>query len=422
VLAEKAAKSLGSAGQRAYARRDVRTTVDLLERASRLLPGRSTQRLRFLPDLAEALLEVGERERAHELLEQGLATAETLGDRGLRAHMLLALRAQSEEGTWPELAERDARDALQTFEALQDEAGMALAWKLLGDANWQRMKVTATSAAWERALEHSSKAGLLADAARQRAWLLIAVLFGPRPAAECLELAEAELPRVADFPSAMGVVLWTISNARAMLGDVDGAGQALDASRAMHRELGREAWSVHFETQVEEENAWYAGDITKRIAILREGVERFERVMGEKNILLSAALAVVLAQDGDVEAAEPYGVLARDSAEGGLPFIRVEWQQALALCAAHRGEAAEAEALIDDAIASLRNGEFVVELADALLVQAEVLRHIARRDRALAAAQEAMALYEAKGVVGLVARSRALIDDLRTSGGAKPGR
>ena len=218
-----------------------------------------------------------------------------------------------------------------------------------------------------------------------------------------------------DFQAATAEVLWTVSNAKAMLGDHDGAREALVASRDIERDLGRDAWSSHFATQVAEENAWYAGNIPERIRVLREGLEHFERAAGEKNPLLSAALAVVLAQEGDAAEAESLAVFARDSAAGGLPHIRVVWQQALALCAARSGEFAKAEALVEDVVVTMRKGEFAVQIADALLVQAEVLRQSAKPDRALAAAQEALALYEAKGVVGLVARSRGLIDDLQAS-------
>ena len=106
ALAERAANMLGYAGRRAFARRDVRTTVDLLECADALWPRESSERLRSIPNLADALVEVGESERAMQLLKEGLALAETVGDPGLRAYLALAYRGQSEDSTWPDLAER----------------------------------------------------------------------------------------------------------------------------------------------------------------------------------------------------------------------------------------------------------------------------------------------------------------------------
>ena len=413
ALAERAANMLGSAGRHAFARTDIRTTIDLLERADALWSRESANRLRSLPDLADALAEVGQWERAMQLLKDGLAIAEGLDDRGLREHLRLAYRGQSDENPWSDLAERDARDALETFDGLGDEWGLAIAWRILGDADWLRMKCNAASTAWEKAAEHSARAGRLADTARNRAWMLVAMLFGSRPAADCLARANEELRLVSDFQAAKAEVLWTISNAKAMLGDFDGAREALDASRTIMRELGRDAMASHFATQVAEENAWYEGDMEERNRALREGLEGFERATGEKNPLLAGTAALALAQAGKVEEAEPLAEIARESSVADQPHIRVVWQEALALCRAAQGAGVEAESLIEEAVATLRAGEYVVKLADALLIQAEVLRRIGKGDGALAAAREALALYESKGVVGLVAHTRGVIDDLQ---------
>jgi tetratricopeptide (TPR) repeat protein len=404
-LAERAADMLGMAGRRAHARADVRTTVDLLERAERLWPKASAQRLRSLPALADALGETGPGDRPLSLLDEGLAIAQTLGDPSVRAHLLLARRRHSHEQPFTDLAERDATEALATFEQAGDELGLASAWRMLGDVNWVRLKVAAAAAAWERSADHAAAGGDNASAADDLAWQLIAKLFGPPPAAECLEQASAALSQVSAFPAAKAEVLWTVSNAHAMLGEFEEAREALAASRLIERELGRDATVSHFLTQVAEENLFIEGQMAERIEVLREGLASFEQATGETNPLLAATLALALAQDGDIESAEPLATTARDLPAGQVTHVRISWQEALALCKAHRGAADEAKSLIDDALATLRAGEFVEHLANALLVQAEVLRLAGNLAEAMSAIREAQALYTAKGITPMVKRT-----------------
>src|SRR5437763_7174011 len=61
-LAERAGERLGSAGQRALDRGDVPGGINLLTRATGLLPADSGPRRRLLVDLGYALLEAGELE------------------------------------------------------------------------------------------------------------------------------------------------------------------------------------------------------------------------------------------------------------------------------------------------------------------------------------------------------------------------
>jgi tetratricopeptide (TPR) repeat protein len=412
AIAERAADMLGAAGRRAAARSDVATTIDLLERAEALWPRDSAQRLRSLIDLADALNEVGQRKRGLALVEEGLATANRLGDPGLRAHLVLAYRAESEDPSWPELAERDVAEVLPVLEGLGDAAGMALAWLVLASAHWQRMRVAPASEAWEKAAESFAKAGDVHYAARSRAWILVAMLFGRRPVAECLAAANAELERVRDLPAARAEVLWTVSNTKAMVGDYEGAREALEASRAIERDLGRDATASHYATQVAEENAWYEGDVAERLRVLREGLEIFQRATGQQNPLLSAQLAIALAEEGDVDTAEALALVARDSELGDMQHVRVLWQRALALCRARQGAVAEAQALVNEALTTMRSGDFIVPTADTLLTKAEVMKRCGKHDEALEAAREALALYEAKGVAGLIKHTRHVIDAL----------
>ena len=95
-LAARAAARLFSAGRRAFARGDMPAAANLLRRAAALLPAESRDRLALLPDLAEAMMAIGEFAQAEAFLDEAIETAETAGEDGLAASArLLRLRVRS---------------------------------------------------------------------------------------------------------------------------------------------------------------------------------------------------------------------------------------------------------------------------------------------------------------------------------------
>ena len=95
-LGVRAAARLSSAGQRAFARGDMPAAANLLRRAVALLPHDSHDRLARLPDLAEAMMAIGEFAWAETFLDEAIETAGRRGERALRASArLLRLRVRS---------------------------------------------------------------------------------------------------------------------------------------------------------------------------------------------------------------------------------------------------------------------------------------------------------------------------------------
>ncbi len=91
ALAERAAGYLASSGRQAYGRGDAPAAVRLLERATALLPPESSERLKLLPSLGEALTEVGAWDDARTLLSEAAATARNVEDRGTAAEAAVEL-------------------------------------------------------------------------------------------------------------------------------------------------------------------------------------------------------------------------------------------------------------------------------------------------------------------------------------------
>lgn len=94
--------------------------------------------------------------------------------------------------------------------------------------------------------------------------------------------------------------------------------------------------------------------------------------------------------------------------------IVVKRPAARALALAHTGQLEDAQVFARDAVANARGTRFVWLEADALLMLAEVLRMGALSGEAVAALEEALALYERKGNVASAAKTRAALGELVT--------
>ncbi len=87
-LARTAAERLTSAGRRAAARGDVTGAVNLLAKASSLLPDTDRLRLELLPDLIAALIEAHEFDRARDVIAEAFEVSGLSGDADLTARLL----------------------------------------------------------------------------------------------------------------------------------------------------------------------------------------------------------------------------------------------------------------------------------------------------------------------------------------------
>jgi hypothetical protein len=121
---------LGAAGIAAWKRGDAPATVNLLGRATALLPVGDSVRLELCCELGLALRTAGELPRAEETLVAAIETAASAGDRrlDLRARLELAyVRLFSDpEGRADELLDVAAQ-ALPVFEAVEDDRSLGRA-------------------------------------------------------------------------------------------------------------------------------------------------------------------------------------------------------------------------------------------------------------------------------------------------------
>src|SRR5215217_6352251 len=79
-----------------------------------------------------------------------------------------------------------ARQAIDLFEEVGDELGLARAWMLLGFLEWRICRAEATVAAYEEAAGHAGRAGAQREEEESLIYVAGATAFGPTPAPEAI--------------------------------------------------------------------------------------------------------------------------------------------------------------------------------------------------------------------------------------------
>jgi predicted ATPase len=414
-LAVRAAGRLGSAGRRAFARADMSAAANLLRRAVMLLPAEDPTRLALLPQLAEALMEIGEFPWAMLFLDE--ATELASGDPRLEADLVLTrllVRHHVEENLeqWREEVAREAERLIPVLQEQRADAELAKAWRLLGFVHGSVCRYGDAAAAVKEAAKHARRANDLRLEARNVSSYTMAALYGPTPAREAIEHCEHLITEGLSDRQAEALVLCSLAQLRAMQGEFERARELVRAARTVLDDLGvivLAAATAIDSARVE----LLAGDLVTAERELRQAEETLT-ALGEKYLLppLAAVLAQVVYAQGRADEAERITRRAEGLSDPEDVEPQALWRSVRAKVLAGRDLADEAEQLAREAVRLMRTTDAPGMQADALLDLAEVLRHSASPDEARAVAVEAKALYESKGNTAAAARATALLDAL----------
>jgi tetratricopeptide (TPR) repeat protein len=148
-------------------------------------------------------------------------------------------------------------------------------------------------------------------------------------------------------------------------------------------------------------------------AELREGFRLLDE-MGEKALLSTVAfkLGEALYLQGRYEEAEEFARVSEDLTPPDDIASEVGWRALRAKILARRAELEQAERLSTEAVRLIEQTDALPHHADVLVSRAEVLRLAGRSEEATAALQEAIRLYETKGILPALERTRALLSQL----------
>jgi class 3 adenylate cyclase/tetratricopeptide (TPR) repeat protein len=408
-IGRQASERLRGAGRRAFARGDMPAAANLLRRAVALLPMFDQERLDLLPDLGEALMDVGEFPEADRVLREAIAAGDEAGDHRLRADAALGLTLvefyADPPPEWSQRANRIAHAAIPVFELFNDAAGLAKAWRVLGAVHATALRYGQAAAAVARASAYARAAGDLRQERRNAASFAVAAVYGPTP----VPLAIVECSRIVAEATGdhrtVGLALGALAHLEAMRGDFEQAREFSRQARSTLEELGNSmlAAATSLEAGAVE---LLAGNPTEAERLIRADVAELER-MGATYLLstTTALLAqAVAAQRRDAEAAElveaGQRLTGEDDIESNVLLACV--RSGLRVRAGDAGagieEASRAVALLDEADAPVARAEALLALAAAWEADGN--------PRAASARDRAAAECEAKGYVVAARRAR----------------
>lgn len=414
AIAHRAAARLSSGGIRSFGRSDFPSAINLLSRATALLPGDDPARIALLPDLACAFEEAERAGEADAVWIEAIDGARTLSDDRLLAHALIQRwrwrLARSEE---VEEATRDAQWAMSIFEAAGDDRGLARAWRLRGGIGWVwNKKAAEEEEAVEHALAHARAAGDAYEEYDCFGSLSRSLVRGPTPAQagidRCLEL----LLRYANQRTVEAYMHHALAHLYARLGAFDQARAFATRYQTYFRDTGQQS-TFDFSVEVVGDIELVADDPAAAEHALREGYDELE-ARGEQNALLAALLARSLCSQERWDDAQPLATFA--AAEAHSVFGPMG-NGSLARVWAHQGRIAEAEPLAREAVAALEGTDFLTDRADVLTDLADVLLVAGRAGEAADALVLALSLYEQKGDVVTPPRIQAMLDGIRPTEG-----
>ena len=397
-LAVDARELLSRGGVRAYARGDVPAARNLLTRALALSRDGPADDLELRRILARALWETGETESALDVVEEVAAAAAALGDRAEEWYARLDAAGMRGAGAPDGLVSflETASQAVEVFSELEDERGLAQAWRRISRAELVRCSYAAAETAALRALRYAVGCGERVDAAWAADGLGTALLWGPTPVADAVRRCNELVTEFGENEMLRANVLAALAGLCALDGDAGAARRLRAEAEAIYRDLGQRM-AIAGLTQVAAQIERLAENPAAAEAELREGLEILHGTGSEalQQAWLAAALVAQGRYDEAREPAEAAGTIA--STEDVLD--QVAWRGALARVEAVTGNLETALSLARGAVdrASVTDG--LTMQADALLDLAAVLQTAGDAEEAARSTADAAALYERKGAV-----------------------
>jgi class 3 adenylate cyclase/tetratricopeptide (TPR) repeat protein len=401
ALARRAAEPLASAGERAYARGDMPAAVNLLMRATALLPAYDVRRLELLTEVAFALTETGDFERLTAVAGELTAAATEIEDAGLQADAVIVelwIRLFTDPEGWVGEAQREATRAIATFGELGNDGGLARAWSLLALSQMLTARLAPAEDSWRKAVEHARLAGNRRDALESLSWIPGAVWAGPTPAEQGIERCREVFDEAQGDRKVMASALFSQASLEATVGRFDEARELFGRARALLEEVALPVWIAGPLTQCVGWSLLLEGEPAAAERELRKGHETLSAI-GEVTLLSTVAgmLAEAIHVQGRYEEAEAFTRISEELAGAEDVYTHVLWRSVRAKTLARGGE-------IEAALELSRESVTLVETTDSLhlrwhtlMSRAEVLRLAGRTEDADVAVREAIRAAEQKG-------------------------
>jgi DNA-binding SARP family transcriptional activator len=392
--------------------REARAVTTALSRAMRNLPQHDLARLALMPEVSEALMDLGEWAAAGEVLDEAIELAAARDERGLEALARVTrvrLQLRTDSATPVQELSRTAQEAIRVFEAEDDANGLAEAWSIYAATLWRRCRAEATERALARAVEYGRRVGSL-RADDRSSHLLVGVAFlGPAHVAEGIARCRSILDRPGLRERIRAAAVRGLAGLEAMSGDFDAARTWAAEDRALLERLGDPVVTAGA-TGVYGMIELLAGDPVASERELRRGFDELTELR-EKSMRasVSAQLARAVEAQGRLLEALAFTVESQTDAAPTHLVPQIMWRGVRARVLARSGEREEALALAREAVALAGGTDFLNHHGDALADLAHVLFLLGRHDEAAAALGQALEVYERKGNAAAAALARTAV-------------
>ena len=410
-LRREAVSRLSFAATRAYRRTDMPAAANLLGRSARLLEIRDPERAELTLLWIDALVELGELAQAKELAEQVKKVGKAIKNEWIEARADLEaarLSSYTDVEGWRDRARSEMERITPILQKHDDHSGLALGLWLVAQSYWDEYKLSEAEKALEDGLLHVREGGERSHYEGKILSALSAVLlWGPAHSAKAAEIADALIEQSGGNLTVQAYSRLRTGVLKAMLGEFEEARELIRGARAAYEELGQSfplVRSSHEAGMME----LFADDAVAAEKEFRAGIAGLE-AMGEKAYLASSVAMLgraLLAQERWDEAIEATKV--SEESAGDDPSMKGEWGPVRAVALANKGELEAAEKMAREALEVAAQPEDVLIRGYALLGLGEVLLAAGKAEEAKPVLDEALALFEGKGVVSLVAKIKGL--------------
>jgi class 3 adenylate cyclase/tetratricopeptide (TPR) repeat protein len=395
-LGRLAAAHLAQAARGALSRGDLGASRGLFTRAAALLPEADEARLEILRELQWPLSEAGDVDE----MRRAIAELEASPEPRFRLFAdVIRLWLPFAEGGYDRERDRERiEEVRRKLEPTGDELTGAWLEFITFAVSWNAMRAEEGRGAIVRGAELAERAGYPTLAEWFRQWEGAALAFGPIPAVEVLRMTEGALSATGSLVERSGALRRTAR----MLACQRRFEQARDHYRegvALIRDAGmlREIAGSNMGTAFIEQRA---GDLEAAESALREGAEQLAAI-GDTGFYSGTLcmLAEILALRGADDEALSLCKRAREvmSPSDLDPVTHTDAIEGLLV--ARRGDHAEGERLARRALETLveADSDFYEQLGGYRLLLAQTLLACGKRDDARKTADEALAIFEAKG-------------------------
>ena len=157
--------------------------------------------------------------------------------RATLVRLLVRLRTGA-EGWSPDTVEEDITATISIFDAAGDEAGLAMAWRLLAWAAGTACRFGDAAEASRKAVEHARRAGDVRQERRAATAYAAAASLGPTLVDEAIDRCEAAMEQTAGDRQSEGHLLAVLAGLYAMQGEFEHARTLTARSRSIFEELG----------------------------------------------------------------------------------------------------------------------------------------------------------------------------------------